>query len=260
MRVIEVRLWSGAGTKGSGKREISEKTRRLAEIVRHVFPLAWHQCEGITPYSGFELKRFEVENMQPEARSRNSGCGEPSGSGQKDYLIRDGMYEDDEPAERRVVVRVKSADCEHRRVRNVNKILWITIGTPLDDSGPMADLHGNKQRIPYCQVWGNSGQSLWQQPINRQVSSDEFATRAILLRFCTRGCSLRERRPFRPWPRVIITARPGGLKSPANGPVRQSYCRPELSRGIIAVVRLPPLSPLACHNNLVGKSPAGYRI
>ncbi|KAJ8886161.1 hypothetical protein PR048_012370 [Dryococelus australis] len=31
------------------------------------------------------------------------------------------------------------------------------IGHALDDSAPIADLQGNKKRIPYCQMWGNTG-------------------------------------------------------------------------------------------------------
>ncbi|KAJ8865709.1 hypothetical protein PR048_033229 [Dryococelus australis] len=39
----------------------------------------------------------------------------------------------------------------------------------LDDSEPIADLQGNKWRVPYCQVWSNTGYSMRQQPMNKHL-------------------------------------------------------------------------------------------
>ncbi|KAJ8878006.1 hypothetical protein PR048_022469 [Dryococelus australis] len=43
------------------------------------------------------------------------------------------------------------------------------IGNAQNDSEPIADLHRNKHRVPYYQVWGNTGYSLGQQPMNTQL-------------------------------------------------------------------------------------------
>ncbi|KAJ8885893.1 hypothetical protein PR048_012099 [Dryococelus australis] len=39
----------------------------------------------------------------------------------------------------------------------------------LDDSAPIADLEGNKKRIPYCQMWGNTGATTNEQTFEVQL-------------------------------------------------------------------------------------------
>ncbi|KAJ8877980.1 hypothetical protein PR048_022443 [Dryococelus australis] len=50
----------------------------------------------------------------------------------------------------------------------------------VDDSEPIADLQGNKQRVPYCQVWSDTGHSLGLQPMNKHLKL-EYARGASIL-------------------------------------------------------------------------------
>ncbi|KAJ8885902.1 hypothetical protein PR048_012108 [Dryococelus australis] len=68
----------------------------------------------------------------------------------------------------------------------------------LDDSAPIADLQGNKKRIPYCQMWGNTGATVneqtseqpevWSEPTTQCGNGGRVTTKAIssmLLRWFT---------------------------------------------------------------------------
>ncbi|KAJ8878606.1 hypothetical protein PR048_019187 [Dryococelus australis] len=69
-------------------------------------------------------------------------------------------------------------------VKHIYSDVAFAIGTQLirhvmDDSEPIADLQGNKQRMPYCQVWCNTGYSLEQQLMNRLLRPE-----------CTQDCGV----------------------------------------------------------------------
>ncbi|KAJ8881156.1 hypothetical protein PR048_017629 [Dryococelus australis] len=100
----------------------------------------------------------------------------------------------------------------------------------LDDSAPIADLQENKKRIPYCQMWGNTGATANEQTSDVQLYKGVWT---IGLRSVKHARSAEFQPP--PWPRASV-ARRRACQSFASSP----WARPAVRRQTDGHGNLPP--------------------
>ncbi|KAJ8870979.1 hypothetical protein PR048_027281 [Dryococelus australis] len=188
--------------KGMIKREIPEKTLRPAASQRHRperFPHAKirETRPGIEPSSPWwEESRLTAQPPQPlfTSHRRVTGWNERAGktgdtreNPPTSGIVRHGCH----------IRKAGEGDSDGSQTRfALDKIdfkrvytdVTFAIGSEfirraLDDSAPIADLQGNKKRIPQCQMWGNTGITANEQTSEGHSPLDQFISHHSLLHF-----------------------------------------------------------------------------
>ncbi|KAJ8898342.1 hypothetical protein PR048_003702 [Dryococelus australis] len=120
----------------------------------------------------------------------------------------------------------------------------------LDDCAPIADLQGNKKRIPYCQMWGNTGATA-----NKQTSEVRLYKRLWSLAYRNRDVVMSGSREYLGRSGIVVRLLASHLSESGSLPGRGGFRMP-LAAGVFSgISRFPrPFIPELLHAHLASPS------